>query len=51
MVGGNTIAYYDRYVEAWNEYDPKAVMAQFADGGTLDDPATDGILTGEEIGE
>lgn len=51
MVSSNKDAYYDRYVEAWNEYNPEAVMAQFADGGTLNDPATDGTLTGEEIGE
>lgn len=45
------IAYFDRYVEAWNEHDPEAVMAQFADGGTYVDPASDGILSGENIGE
>lgn len=51
MPDSTTVAYYDRYVEAWNAYDPEAVMAQFADGGTLVDPATDGTLSGEEIGE
>lgn len=43
--------HYDRYVEAWNDHDPKAVMEMFAEGGTAVDPATDGRLTGAEIGE
>lgn len=51
MSNHNMDAYYDRYVEAWNEHDPEAVMAQFADGGTFDEPVTDEPLTGEEIGE
>lgn len=51
MSNSNMVGYYDRYVEAWNEHDPESVMEQFADGGTLDDPATDGTLTGQEIGE
>lgn len=50
MSNSNMVTYYDRYVEAWNEYDPEAVMAQFAEGGTLDDPATDGTLTAKKSG-
>lgn len=44
------VGYYDRYVAAWNEHDPEAVMAEFADGGTFADPVTDERLSGAEIG-
>lgn len=43
--------YYERYRQGWNDHDPEAVMAAFADGGTITDPATDGTLSGTEIGE
>lgn len=51
MPDSTPVAYFDRYVEAWNEHDPEAVMAQFADGGTYVDPASDGTLSGKNIGE
>ncbi|WP_255148718.1 ester cyclase [Halorarius halobius] len=43
--------YHDRYIEGWNDHDPEAVMAQFADGGTYVDPLFDDPIYGEEIGE
>lgn len=43
-------ARYGRYVDAWNAHDPTGVMTEFADDGTFDDPASDGTLSGEEIG-
>lgn len=43
-------ARYGRYVDAWNAHNPKGVMAEFADAGTFNDPASDGVLIGEEIG-
>lgn len=43
--------YYDRYVEGWNNHDPETVLAAFADGGTVSDPATDGTLSGDEIAD
>lgn len=45
------VEHYDRYAEGWNDHDPEAVMAAFADGGTFEDAATDETLRGEEIGE
>ena len=51
MADSNAISYHDRYTEAWNDHDLNGVMAVFADGGTVSDPATDGTLAGEEIGE
>lgn len=51
MSGIDAIQYHDRYTTAWNDHDPAGVMAVFADGGTVSDPATDGTLSGEEIGE
>lgn len=43
--------HYDRYAAAWNDHDPEGAMDAFAPGGTMTDPATDGVLAGEEIGE
>ena len=51
MADSDAISHHDRYTEAWNDHDPDGVMAVFADGGTVSDPATDGTLAGEEIGE
>lgn len=48
---GEKAAYHDRYIEGWNDHDPEAVMAQFADGGTYVDPLFDDPISGEEIGE
>lgn len=39
-----------RYFAAWNARDPKGVVATFASGGTYEDPATGGPLTGDAIG-
>lgn len=47
----NLKARYDRYVDAWNAHDPEAVMAEFTDDGTFNDPASDGTLVGAEIGD
>lgn len=51
MSQSSIVDYYDRYAEGWNEHDPEAVMAAFADGGTFEDAASDETLRGEEIGE
>lgn len=51
MSAEEMIQHHDRYTTAWNDHDAEGVMAVFADGGTVSDPATDGTLTGEEIGE
>ena len=40
-----------RYFEAWNNRDPSAIVATFADGGTYTDPASGGSLTGQAIAE
>ena len=39
----------ERYVEAWNEHDPGSIVDCFAPGGTYEDPATGGALTGRAI--
>lgn len=41
----------ERYVEAWNEHDPQRIVDCFAPGGTYEDPATGGALTGEAIAD
>jgi steroid delta-isomerase-like uncharacterized protein len=51
MSASDAISQHDRYASAWNDHDPEGVMSVFADGGTVSDPATDGTLSGEEIGE
>lgn len=39
------------YIDAWNTRDADAIVACFADGGTYEDPATGGPLSGAAIGE
>lgn len=39
----------ERYVQAWNDHDPEGIVDCFAPGGTYEDPATGGALTGEAI--
>src|SRR5580704_15721644 len=39
-----------RYFEAWNEKDPRAIVATFEKGGTNMDPAIPAPLTGDAIG-
>lgn len=43
--------YHETYIEAWNDHDPERVLAQFAEGGTYDDPTLDEPLVGREIEE
>src|SRR5258707_6028462 len=43
-------AYAERYFQAWNARDARAVVAQFAPGGTYKDPASGGPLSGPAIG-
>src|ERR1700736_555515 len=38
------------YFDAWNARDSGALVASFAEGGTYEDPASGGVLTGEAIG-
>lgn len=38
------------YFDAWNARDSEALVAAFAEGGTYQDPASGGVLTGEAIG-
>jgi steroid delta-isomerase-like uncharacterized protein len=45
------IAYHDAYIEAWNDHDPEAVLAQFAADGTYVDPLFEEPIAGEEIVE
>ncbi|MGE3909286.1 MAG: ester cyclase [Chloroflexota bacterium] len=40
-----------RYFDAWNRRDAEAIAANFAPGGTYNDPTTDGDLTGNAIAE
>jgi steroid delta-isomerase-like uncharacterized protein len=40
-----------RYLQAWNDHDPTAIVAAFAEGGTYTDPAVPKGLTGPAIGE
>lgn len=40
----------EAYVDAWNRHDPDEIVAQFSEGGTYSDPATEGELTGRGIG-
>jgi steroid delta-isomerase-like uncharacterized protein len=39
-----------RYFDAWNQHDAKAIVATFDETGTYADPATSGPLTGAAIG-
>jgi steroid delta-isomerase-like uncharacterized protein len=39
-----------RYFDAWNRHDARAIVATFAENGTYTDPATPGPLTGAAIG-
>ena len=41
----------ERYVAAWNSHDPVAVAAMFVEGGTYEDPTTDGPVAGQAIAE
>jgi steroid delta-isomerase-like uncharacterized protein len=38
------------YFDGWIQHDAKAILATFADGGTYEDPASGGPLSGEAIG-
>lgn len=40
-----------RYFDAWNRHDAAAVVACFADWGVYRDPASDGPLSGDDIGD
>ena len=46
----NAVQIAQRYFDAWNQHDAAAIMAMFSEGGTYDDPATPGPLTGAAIG-
>jgi hypothetical protein len=39
----------DRYVAAWDDHDPDAVVRSPAGGGSGQDPATGGPLTGDAL--
>lgn len=39
-----------RYFDAWNQHNPAAIVATFAEGGAYSDPATPGPLSGAAIG-
>lgn len=41
----------ERYVAAWNDHEPAAVQAIFAEGGTYEDPTTGGPVEGQRITE
>ncbi len=47
----NTSEIAQRYFDAWNNRDAAAIVATFAEGGTYSDPATQGPLQGEAIGQ
>ena len=40
---------WDRYVEGWNDHDPRAVRDAFASDGTIETPTTDEPMEGGEI--
>jgi steroid delta-isomerase-like uncharacterized protein len=39
----------DRYINAWNDHDPDAVVRSLVPGGTYEDPTTGGPLTGDAL--
>lgn len=39
----------DRYVAAWNGHDPVEVAALFVEGGTYEDPTTEGPVAGQAV--
>ena len=43
--------YWDRYVEGWNDHDPRAVRDAFTSEGTIDAPTADEPMVGKEIEE
>jgi steroid delta-isomerase-like uncharacterized protein len=48
---GDRRRYFERYVEAWNDHDPDAVVEQFASGGTYVDSALDEPLEHDGIAD
>jgi len=48
---GDRQRYFERYVEAWNDHDPDAVVEQFAPGGTYVDSSLDEPLERAEIAD
>lgn len=45
----NALEVAQQYFDGWNSRDPQAVLATLADGGTYQDPATGGPLSGEAL--
>jgi steroid delta-isomerase-like uncharacterized protein len=39
----------DRYLDAWNDHDPAAVVGSLTDEGTYEDPTTSGPLNGDAL--
>lgn len=51
MSSESAVEYWNRYTEGWEERDPDEVMDAFAPGGTIEDPALDAPMAGDEIGD
>jgi len=47
----STLDTAQRYFKAWNSHDPSGIVATFAEGGTYENPASGGPVSGEAIGE
>lgn len=47
----NRDQFVQRYFDAWNAHDARAIVSTFAAGGTYADPTTPGPLSGEAIGK
>ncbi|MEX8521114.1 MAG: ester cyclase [Leptothrix sp. (in: b-proteobacteria)] len=43
------VALSRRYIEAWRQHDPGAILATMAPGGTYRDPTTPGPISGEHL--
>src|SRR5579863_4039766 len=39
----------DRYFAGWNDHDPAGVVGSLVEGGTYEDPTTEGPLTGDAL--
>lgn len=48
---GEMMELAERYVATWNGHDPVEVAALFVEGGTYEDPTTDGPVAGQAIAE
>jgi steroid delta-isomerase-like uncharacterized protein len=48
---GERRLFFERYIDAWNDHDPDAVVAQFGPSGTYVDSSLDSPLAREEVAD